>query len=102
MKPFMLPMLSALLCLMAGASSAAQPSSCAPMNGLNVVCGVQKPEDLVQIPGTRWLITSGYTPGGGVSLVDTDAKTARKFYTGAPAQQHPDKKLFPDCPAPPD
>jgi hypothetical protein len=40
--------------------------------------------------------------GAGVKLVDTEAKTARLFYTGGPAQQRPDKKLFPNCPAPPD
>jgi len=77
-------------------------TSCAPTNGLNFVCGAQNPEDLVPIPGTRWLIASGMKDGAGVKLVDTDAKTARLFYTGGPAQQRPDKKLFPNCPAPPD
>ena len=80
-----------------------QPTaSCAPTNGLNLVCGAQNPEDLVPIPGTRWLIASGMKAGAGLKLVDTDAKTARLFYTGQPAQQRPDKKLFPNCPAPPD
>ena len=77
-------------------------TSCAPTNGLNFVCGAQNPEDLVPIPGTRWLIASGMKDGAGVKLVDTEAKTARLFYTGGPAQQRPDKKLFPNCPAPPD
>src|ERR1700694_3496980 len=77
-------------------------TSCAPTNGLNFVCGAQNPEDLVPIPGTRWLIASGMKDGAGLKLVDTDAKTARRFYTDPPAQQRPDKKLFPNCPAPPD
>ena len=77
-------------------------TSCAPTNGLNFVCGAQNPEDLVPIPGTRWLIASGMKEGAGLKLVDTDAKTARLFYTGGAAQQRPDKKLFPNCPAPPD
>jgi hypothetical protein len=77
-------------------------TSCAPTNGLSFVCGAQNPEDLVPIPGTRWLIASGMKAGAGLKLVDTDAKTARLFYTGGPAQQRPDKKLFPNCPAPPD
>ena len=80
-----------------------QPTaSCAPVNGWNLVCGPQNPEDLVPIPGTRWLIASGMTAGSGVKLVDTAAKTARPFYTGQPARQRPDKILFPNCPAPPD
>jgi len=77
-------------------------TACAPTNGLNFVCGAQNPEDLVPVPGTRWLIASGMRAGAGLKLVDTSAKTARPFYTGSPAQQRPDKTLFPNCPAPPD
>lgn len=77
-------------------------AACAPMNGLNFVCGAQNPEDLVLIPGTRWLIASGMKEGAGLELVDTDAKTARPFFTGGPAQLRPDKTLFPNCQAPPD
>ncbi len=77
-------------------------TSCAPTNGLNFVCGAANPEDLVPVPGTRWLIASGMKSGAGLKLVDTDARTARMFYTGGPAQQRPDKKLFPNCPTPPD
>src|SRR5258706_16044746 len=77
-------------------------TSCAPTNRLNFVCGAQNPEDLVPIPGTRWLIASGMKEGAGLKLVDTDAKTARLFYTGRPAQLRPDTTLFPNSPAPPD
>jgi hypothetical protein len=77
-------------------------ASCAPANGWNLICGNENPEDLVPIPGTRWLIASGMKEGSGLKLVDTDAKTARVFYTGLASQQRPDKKLFPNCPAPPD
>src|SRR3954462_4903340 len=76
-------------------------TSCAPTNGLNFVCGAQNPEDLVPIPGTRWLIASGMKDGAGLKLVDTGARTARRFYTSE-AQQRPDKTLFPNCPEPPD
>jgi hypothetical protein len=77
-------------------------TACAPTNGLNFVCGAQNPEDLVPIPGTRWLIASGMKEGAGLKLVDTAARTARLFYTGSPAQQRPDKTMFPNCPAPPE
>ena len=80
----------------------AASSLCAPANGWNLICGNPNPEDLVPVPGTRRLIASGMKEGAGLKLVDTDAKTARVFYTGAPAQQRPDKTLFPNCPAPPD
>jgi hypothetical protein len=98
----------AVSALLAAATTSLSPlpaqttASCGPTNGLNFVCGARNPEDLVPVPGTRWLIASGMTAGAGFKLVDTDAKTARLFYTGEPAQQRPDKKLFPNCPAPPD
>mgnify|MGYP000864626302 CR=1 FL=1 len=76
-------------------------ASCPPVNGWNLVCGPQNPEDLVPVPGTRWIIASGMVAGAGLKLVDTEAKTARPFYTGQPAQQRPDKTLFPNCLAPP-
>jgi len=84
------------------AEAAPVSPSCAPANGWNLICGNPNPEDLVPIPGTRWLIASGMKEGAGLKLVDTDAKTARVFYAGQPAQQRPDKNLFPNCPAPPD
>ena len=77
-------------------------AACAPMGGVSFVCGARNPEDLVLIPGTRWLIASGMEAGAGLKLIDTNAKTARPFYTGELSQQHPDKKLFANCPAPPD
>src|SRR5215471_12767061 len=76
----------------------AASASCAPANGWNLLCGNVNPEDLVLIPGTRWLIATGMKEGSGLKLVDTDAKTARFFYTGQPAQLRPDTKLFPNCP----
>jgi hypothetical protein len=71
-------------------------------NGWNLICGNENPEDLVPLPGTHWLIASWDEGRQRMKLVDTDAKTARVFYTGSPAQQRPDKALFPNCPAPPD
>src|SRR3954463_7328954 len=76
--------------------------ACASTNGLNFVCGAQNPEDLVPVPGTRWLVASGMREGAGLKLVDTADKTARPFYSGSAAQQRPDKTQFPNCPAPPD
>ena len=80
----------------------ADTPGCAPIGPLHFVCGVANAEDELLIPDTRWIIASGMRPGGGLKLVDTDAKTEQFFYTGAPDQMHPDKKLYPNCPTPPD
>jgi hypothetical protein len=47
----------------------AQPS-CAPSNGQTFVCGPQNPEDLVLVPGTQSIISSGMAEGAGFYLVD--------------------------------
>jgi hypothetical protein len=84
-------------------SPAADTPGCAPINNTKYICPAQSPEDLVPIPGTRWLFASSFRSSGmGIKLIDTDAKTSKVMYTGEPAQIRPDKKLFPNCPGPPD
>jgi hypothetical protein len=71
-----------------------KPNSCAPSMGLNFVCGLNGPEDILLIPGTKWIIASGMGEDGGVSIIDSDAKTVRRFFTGA---VKPDRMMYPDC-----
>ncbi|MDE2220937.1 MAG: hypothetical protein KGL25_10660 [Gammaproteobacteria bacterium] len=80
------------------------PAACMPEGkaGLRYVCGAEHPEDLAHIPGTRWLITSGFSDGAGLKLIDTAADTLHRWYTGAPEQVHYDSQAWPDCPGPPD
>lgn len=91
------------LLLLAGVASAqtARPPSetapCTPSMGLNFVCGLQQPEDILQIGASKYLVASGMQPGGGINLIDTEAKTARRLYTG---QAKPDRKLYPNCDQP--
>jgi hypothetical protein len=75
-------------------------SACAPTAGLTFICGVQNPEDLVRVPGTRWLLTSGMAPGAGLSVVDTQAKAVRKLYGPDTANARPDRARFTSCPGP--
>jgi len=75
---------------------AGQSTGCAPSGGLNFICGMQAPEDLVLVPGTRWLIASGMMPGSGLHLIDTQAKTA----SGLVPSARVDKTRFANCPGP--
>jgi hypothetical protein len=79
-----------------------QDERCAPAGGLSFLCGAIKPEDLKQIPGTPYLVTSGFSPGSGLKLVDTRAKTFSFWYKGAPEQVALDRARYPDCATPPD
>ena len=81
---------------------AAQSVGCAPSGGLNFICGLQAAEDLVLVPGTRWLIASGMTAGSGLHLIDTQAKTARSLFSSDVSTVRADKGKFAGCPGPPD
>jgi hypothetical protein len=86
----------------AAVSTPAQAAGCEPSQNLHFVCGALKPEDLAHIPGTRWLITSGFSDGAGLKLIDTNTLTLRTWYTGSAAQIRKGGGAFDGCPAPPD
>lgn len=77
-----------------------QSRSCAPANELQFVCGAQHPEDLARVPGTRWVLVSGFQSGGGISLLDTQSLTLRRWYTGATGTVS-DRLGSAKCPGPP-
>jgi len=99
---------AATLAVLSIAASAQQPAGvphpatesapCAPSMGLNFVCGLDQPEDLLQIGASKWVIASGMGEHGGIFLIDSQAKTARRFFTGT---AKPDREMYPDCAAAP-
>jgi hypothetical protein len=50
--------------------------NCEPSGDVEYVCGVTNPEDLVLVPGTPWIVSSGMAEGAGFYLVDSQAGTA--------------------------
>lgn len=86
----------------AGGSSVrpADPAACTSTSQLRFICGADKPEDLARIPGTRWLIASGFQAGSGIKLVDTRSRTLSRWYSGSAEQLRPDRARFPTCPGP--
>jgi hypothetical protein len=100
--------IAALLALTVASVSAQQPAPvpaaarCDPVKGYGFICGVDRPEDLARLPGTRWLIASGFMNGAGLKLVDIDSHTMRFWYTGEPVQLRPDAAAYADCPSAPD
>ena len=73
------------------------PRGCGPSMGLSFVCGLDQPEDLLQVGSSKWIVASGMGDHGGLFLIDSAAKTAKRLFTG---QTKPDAKLYPDCAAP--
>jgi hypothetical protein len=88
-----------LLTISASVTIANAQSTCTPSGGLNFICGMQAPEDLVLVPGTRFLIASGMAAGSGLHLIDTQAKTARNVFGGG-ITARADTARFAGCPGP--
>src|SRR5205814_2732066 len=100
MKRIIVAALLAAMAIGASRTIAAQSAACAPSGGLSFICGVQAAEDLVLVPGTRWLIASGMTAGSGLHLIDTQAKTARSLFSSNVSNTRADKTRFAGCPGP--
>ncbi|MGY2736715.1 hypothetical protein [Sphingomonas sp. UYP23] len=81
---------------------AAPAEACPPGPALAFVCGAAHPEDVVAIPGTQWIVASGFAPGAGLKLVDTQTHRAAPWLDGSAAQVDPDRRAYPDCPGPVD
>jgi hypothetical protein len=86
----------------AGTAHAQGSSDCSPSGGLEFVCGVKNAEDLVLVPGTKWIIASGMAEGaGGLSLIDASTHTSSVLYPGEnPKAAH--DAAYPECTTPPD
>lgn len=81
-------------------AAAAPGKGCAPEGPFSFICGVQRPEDIVAIPGTPWLVASGFAPGAGLKLIDGETRQARRWWADGAAR--PDLTAFAGCPGPPD
>lgn len=75
--------------------------SCAGMTQFDFICGAEKPEDLAHIPGTPWIIASGFAKGAGLKIIHNQRGIARAWFTGRSDQSnhHP---IASDCAAAPD
>jgi hypothetical protein len=90
-----------------GLSPAAADEPCDPVGNLGFVCGPLNSEDLVQVPGTAWIIASGMDGGaagmrGSLHLVDSVDKSWSTLFPGGNPQVRWDKATYGDCPSPPD
>ena len=77
------------------------PPPCNPADS-RWVCGQQTPEDLVALPGGAWVISSAYQGSGGINLIKVADRRSVVVFPGPNVRQAPDKKMYPDCPGPPD
>jgi hypothetical protein len=69
----------------AAALAAPATEECTSAGDLHFLCGIRKPEDLLPLPGGRWIVASGMEPKSGLHLIDTKAKRWEKWIAPATA-----------------
>ena len=84
-------------------AQAAEADSCAAYGKMKFLCGLNGPEDLMPIPGTKWIISggmSGERTSGHFYLIDGKAKTFTELFPGDNPHLMLNKKMFGNCPGP--
>src|SRR5690348_12592526 len=72
----------------------ATPATSDPAGPVRFVCGQDGPEDLVVVPGNRWLVATAYGPTGGLFLIDTRAASSVRLFPAATATEAFDRQAF--------
>jgi hypothetical protein len=95
-------MVLAFTLLLAAPVALATDGNCQSAGELDFVCGLVNAEDLAQVPGTGWILASGFAPGEGIYLVDSEQKTWSKLYPADAPLARQDMEIFGACPGSPD
>ena len=93
--------LALLLLFLCSAATAAE-RGCDAAGEYAFVCGPKNAEDLVRVPGTKWIVSSGMAEGGVLYLIDSEAKSFTELYPGDAPLARQDMQLFGACPGSPD
>ena len=96
---------ASIAALASATEGAAQPAAgasqiCATEGAVKFLCGPSRPEDLVHIPRTDWIVSSSMD--GGLHLIDVTKKTSSQLYPSPAARDRFDKANYPTCQGPPD
>jgi hypothetical protein len=86
----------ALLLGTVGSSAA----GCDPIGNVRFVCDQVGPEDLVPVPGSEWVISSGMAANGAIRLINLRDRTTTALFPTATPKQRPDRKTYDSCPGP--
>jgi hypothetical protein len=94
-----------LAAAMAISTEVAAQAACDPAAGLTFICGLTNAEDLVEVPGTPWIVASGLAEGertdGHIYLVNAHDRTVQVLLPGHVVYRQ-DTETFGACPGAPD
>jgi hypothetical protein len=110
-RNFKTPLMILLCCcsvnLFAANADAADETAmqdCSGSGGLNYICGLAVPEDLVIIPGTDWVVAGAYSEesNAGLNLVNAVSKNVTELYSPKAGRSRLNRNLYGACPGAPD
>ncbi len=76
-------------------------NGCEGFGKYSYVCGPVSAEDLVLVPGTKWIIASGYGGSESLYLIDSEHKIWSNFYPGGEPHSRQDMLTYDACPGSP-
>jgi len=88
--------------VIAQAPAAPAPAKCDAIGDVQFICGQNGPEDLVVVPGAKWVVASSYGGSGGVMLIRVSDRVSSVAYPGAAPKERLDAKTYNTCPGAPD
>ena len=95
-------LLSTLFLVLACPASLVASDECPSSGDAGFVCGLVNPEDLVRVPDSHWIISSGMGDGGALYLVDTEKKSWTVLYPGHEPHARQNMRRYGSCPGSPD
>ena len=101
MRPHVLLPLSILFLLATSAAHGAE-DGCEDSGEYSYICGLASAEDLVLVPGTKWVIASGFSGSVSLYLIDSEQKTWSSFYPAREPRALQNMEVFGACPGSPD
>ncbi|GJM08862.1 MAG: hypothetical protein DHS20C11_11380 [Lysobacteraceae bacterium] len=96
------PIALLLLALLPFSVLQAADGSCDDVGEFAYLCGPDSAEDLVVIPGTDWIIASGFGKGASLYLIDAQRKTWSHIYPGDEPRARQNMETYGGCPGSPD
>lgn len=86
--------------LLAGTAVEARAAGCDAIGNIRFICDQVGPEDLVPVPGSEWVLSSGMLANGAIRAVNLRDKTTTVLFPSATATERPNKKVYGACPGP--
>ncbi len=88
------------LCALALCASPAR-AACEAADGVEFICGLANPEDLIRVPDSRWVLVSSMDDGmSHLYAVDAQTHEQMVLYPADSAREAQDKKTYARCPGP--